>query len=775
MSDAVSHDTSENTNGDRVDPSRRDYRDRSPKLARAKRSDLSTFESASNEIHSIKILTVYQRHEDTHRGQRQHTCAICQRTFGRKDALKRHARVHEGPNSLSEMGVEPQVSPTIQGFIDSNTCSVASMPELQTIFADGDGAGSTAQLKSGAGYHVEDMSIATQSSMPFSNSHAWPEATDLLDILMNVDAGWPMDIQIPLTDLTPENPCDSEQIYSRSDEASLARARQAMRHMSNLMQDLSFNLATEVEATGVSSDYLDNCLSAFFKRFVLIFPVVHQPTFSLKNCASPLLLNMIVLGSLFFSANDTLGKVSCTSSDGHSELTTSRVKHSGVLHMQPLPHQSVSYSFTIRVINADHRKWQSMVDQVNTVDLKTGVQLVMTALLGQTHAFLSRRRSTRMTSHAFHGLGFYWARQCDMLVTRPFSQVPSPEMPPEVIQQQWEAWAAQETRHRAVLGHYILDGLISQFSGLPTSDRHVTNIMVLPSSAKAYEALTANAWIAAMGESPQTSMTFCQIYLQLFDPSVRLEYKLSPFSIQVVLGGLLSLISDHRQAQGTFVGAKDLASISDAMWQMLDTQIESTVHSADQRLDLLLRWHAICIELCANTNLLIRHLCETFSVEQDLYNGKSRAEFDVKIWLSSREARRAILHASAITELVMELSLRRMQSIHVPFAVMVSSIVLLAVLSAGRASVSIPEVIDWQRVCLLNTGIDRTSRNLLDLFLESSEDAWDMVSGGQNLFYKLNMLQAVLSSLSGTWGIALDMHDLINRLEAAVKSVPRKD
>lgn len=33
-----------------------------------------------------------------------------------------------------------------------------------------------------------------------------------------------------------------------------------------------------------------------------------------------------------------------------------------------------------------------MADQVNMVDKKTGVQLVMTALLGQTHAVLSRVR-----------------------------------------------------------------------------------------------------------------------------------------------------------------------------------------------------------------------------------------------------------------------------------------------------------------------------------------------------------------------------------------------
>lgn len=51
---------------------------------------------------------------------------------------------------------------------------------------------------------------------------------------------------------------------------------------------------------------------------------------------------------------------------------------------------SVSPTHPFEVFRTNRRQWQSMVDQVNSVDMKTGVQLVMTALLGQTHAVLSR-------------------------------------------------------------------------------------------------------------------------------------------------------------------------------------------------------------------------------------------------------------------------------------------------------------------------------------------------------------------------------------------------
>lgn len=51
---------------------------------------------------------------------------------------------------------------------------------------------------------------------------------------------------------------------------------------------------------------------------------------------------------------------------------------------------SVSPIQPFEIFRNNRRQWQSMVDQVNTVDMKTGVQLVMTALLGQAHAVLSQ-------------------------------------------------------------------------------------------------------------------------------------------------------------------------------------------------------------------------------------------------------------------------------------------------------------------------------------------------------------------------------------------------
>ena len=349
-----------------------------------------------------------------------------------------------------------------------------------------------------------------------------------------------------------------------------------------------------------------------------------------------------------------------------------------------------------------------------------------------------------MTSHAFHGLGFYWARQCHMPVTQSFSDIPTLDCPLERKLQQWHTWAAQETCHRALLGHYILDGIISQYSGLPTSDRHVTNTMILPSSNAAYEASSVDMWIQAMSTEPQSTITFCQVYTSLFKIGREIDLELSPFSTRVILEGLQSLISDNRQANSFFVGAQDHAAISGALWRLLDTQINSPAQSKEEKLDLSLRWHAICIELCMDSNMTIRHLCQMHSVEQDLYS-KSPAFVDIAAWTTTSEARRAVLHASAILKLTMELSLGRMQSIHIPFAMMSASIIFLALLSQGITSAAIPAVSDWKRVCFPYDSVvsicDSTMQ--VDQFLNHSRQVWNVANNARSFYHNLNTLQAV--------------------------------
>jgi len=428
-----------------------------------------------------------------------------------------------------------------------------------------------------------------------------------------------------------------------------------------------------------------------------------------------------------------------------------------------------------------------MMNHLTQGDVTTGVQLVMTALLGQSYAVLSRvsvatlpigmslileqNRSSRLTSHIFHSLGFYWARQCGMPVTVPFTDVPNHNSPDDVKRSKWKIWAAQETRHRALLGHYILDGLISQSSGLPTSDRHLTNSMILPSSAKAYEATTADAWIEAMQQTPQSLTTFREVYLQLFETQDNMQVHLSPFTIRVVLEGFQSLISDRHEAKGRSVGVPDENAISRAMWRLMSLQINR--YSNDQLVDLSLRWHVINIELCIDTNLLIRHLCYLHGIQQDVCSGGSMARtFSIEQWVMSGAARRALLHATAVLDLVTSLPFDRMQAIHIPLAVFTSSAVFLALCLAGRSKASMPSAIDWSQVCDMGHEALRLSQrpSATTAFLDPSNDVWSARNATRGFLYSVNTLQTVLGSLSSTWGIAKEMGSIVAQLLPACRT-----
>ena len=160
----------------------------------------------------------------------------------------------------------------------------------------------------------------------------------------------------------------------------------------------------------------------FFTRSIPTFPVMQKATFVSKDCAHPLLLNVIALGSLFVAFH------------------TAKMKGEA---LRKLAHTAVATS------------WQGMMLYSGPSDAGCGVQLVMTALLGQTYAMLSKNKHVRTTSQMFHSLGFYWARGCGMYETDPMNaiQIPSIYEEPEVKNQRWRVWVAHEIRLRSVLGH----------------------------------------------------------------------------------------------------------------------------------------------------------------------------------------------------------------------------------------------------------------------------------------------------------------------------------
>ncbi|OJJ95340.1 hypothetical protein ASPACDRAFT_127445 [Aspergillus aculeatus ATCC 16872] len=375
----------------------------------------------------------------------------------------------------------------------------------------------------------------------------------------------------------------------------------AMQQSYRLIEDLSKRLNAELHNSGITSSFLDACLQEFFDRISPCFPVIHRPTFVPRETIPPLLLNMVALGSLFVCLPDSAHKGEMLWRLGHSTVATS---------------------------------WQTLITHRGPRDACDGVQLVLTALLGQLFALLSSNESIRTTAFVWHGLGFYWARTCGMYAVAELQTPPTMPCPPQELQAHWHRWTTVETQKRAILGHYILDGLISQTSGAPASARHLINSLRTAGSDVVFQAQTANDWLDQL-QQPESflhDMPFGEVYFSIFAstyPSHPLN--LSDFSIFVILEGFQSLVSDlHEIGKGKpAIGTITERQILQALLNIYEVHLRHRLgslsspsnlsssclppHKPGDSFQLLIRWHTVCLELALPTASFYRSLCQSHS------------------------------------------------------------------------------------------------------------------------------------------------------------------
>jgi len=570
----------------------------------------------------------------------------------------------------------------------------------------------------------------------------WPETEDLFAMLTSDPSHWTVDTQLPILDMsmleTTRNATDTPGL---SDSPS-THAQQAMHRMKYLVRNVSFNLSQEVESTGVTAEFLDTCLSCFFSRFIPVFPVMHQPTFQLKDCIPPLLLNMIALGSLFLSSDVAVIRGETLWRLAHTAVATS---------------------------------WQSMLNNAGSEASGIGMQLVLTALLGQAYAVLSANRSLRLTSHVFHGLGFYWARQSGLVVKDPWHNMRSNMDTLIDNQTLWRSWAASEVRNRALLGHYILDGLISQSSGLPNSTRHTINNMPLPCSDEVFDAKSADAWVKATKEMHQFESSNVRLLLvELFNFDKPFTSDLLPhMAVPAVLEALQSLISESHEAGGPSVGLPSRENIGLGLWRLFATQIKHQKRPSADELDLSIRWHMLCISLCVDPSNLIHTLCLRGGIQQRLYtkgNLSSGEWFEFDTWKKSHLARRAVLHALSILSRVQRLPLGKVQALHLPLALHTSAIILIAVGSNSTNRVHEPDCVCWQTVCDIRN-CDHAPGDISDAntawtmnYLLTGQVARGSLLRDRNFLQEIHTIQGILRSFMSIWGVAKDMSQLIDQL-----------
>ena len=343
----------------------------------------------------------------------------------------------------------------------------------------------------------------------------------------------------------------------------------------------------------------------------------------------------------------------------------------------------------------------------------------------------------------------------------------------------WRLWVAREIQQRALLALYMLDGLISQMSGEPTSVRHATNQLNLPSSDAAFEASTANEWIS-YSHTPTFSQptTFRTILRRLFNSNREakwLDTTLSAFSYKIVLEGLQSLISDDESDEGTAVGVPTRHEVRGALNQVYESvRLNASLASAD-RLETLLRWHSICLDTSVDSSLLCLNLCSKYDITQNIWrNGSgSKPSVDLAFWSTTPAARSALLHAMAIQEIIEQLPRGRAHAIHMPSSLFAAATIYSVFALGSQPSVTIPSTVTWQDVMLSDTPGDTYSPPFYSLpnsVIETDtvryirgETLKGLNATSRNLLYELNSIQKLFRCLVAQWGVAFDMEAVVEK------------
>lgn len=491
------------------------------------------------------------------------------------------------------------------------------------------------------------------------------------------------------------------------------------------MDEMSKRLSSDIDSCGITSDFLDACLHEFFERVSPAFPVIHAPTFSSQRTIPPLLLNMVALGSLFVCLPSAVRKGELLWRLGYTAVATS---------------------------------WRTLISLRRPHDRCDGVQVVLTALLGQTYALLSSNAEIRTTAFVFHGLGFYWARTCGMYSVRDTqTYIPDPDASEEDKRILWEMWAASEVQRRAVLGHYILDGLISQASGSPTSARHLINQIGTACSDEVFSATTVEQWIAAISKSETVNMPMSKVCTALFDPGYSdAPLKLSSFSLSAVVETLQSLVAESNEVtEGTF-GVVSRQQIVRALLTLYRVHVSFALASEKK----VIRWHNVCMEIAAPSTALYLALCERYSIiplPGGISSNGSTQVIKLEDWARSADAVRALLHAVAITRLVHHIPLAHSQAPFLPLAIFSAAMVLGAICLFGSSTLEIPSSPRWEDVWA-DGALCQGDEFLVDLKAKSRG------TSTSSLVNELNFLQLTLKTLTSFWGISAEMERVVGHL-----------
>ncbi|CAI0643247.1 unnamed protein product [Colletotrichum noveboracense] len=419
-------------------------------------------------------------------------------------------------------------------------------------------------------------------------------------------------------------------------------------------------------------------------------------------------------------------------------------------------------------------------------DACSGVELVLTALLSQIYAALSRNRTLRMTSQTFYGLSMHWAQYCGMYDLVPYRQtLPQTHDSIETKMHAWRSWAARETQLRTLLGLCIIDGVVSQFSGNLVNTWSATNSLPLSADEDAFAAETVDEWIEVMvsrghntGSGPDR---FSDLYHSLVPDGTHMGpvYCLPGLlNIRILLEILASLTNDfERLNKGSQAQvAKKLGAVKALVTLRTHLAQSTTLSAADKTIGLL-RWHAVCLDLVVSTARGARRMCYHYNITQHIFGGKKREEpsrIDPNAWTQGLRARKCLLHAMEIHKIASEIPLGIIHDTCLPGALFAAATTFSSFALPGLSKVLVPPSVDWSMVIL--QGLDDTGQNTTSATADVSKDTLAFLTNNvnpqspgwiaRNLVYELSAIRILLHSLSQHWGVTREMEEVVGAWEA---------